>query len=234
MSARARVLLAAVLVALASLLVIGWDRAQLLTGWGLPSRAGPPMQIVAHRGNMERFPEDTAEAIWDAARLGADGIEFDSSSEILRLPTLDAVLDGLAGYDGILILDLQHAMSGDAAELARRVADPRVSIICRTADEVRAVEAADPAILTLLRPDRVDDPAVPVDMLLMDAVTEATVAGVAGSDTPVATFMPDAHAFYVREDVALRRAWAAGVELFLAKELEAALAYRDELAAGGR
>ena len=33
--------------------------------------------IVAHRGDVDRFPEDTAEGIWAAAELGVDGVEMD-------------------------------------------------------------------------------------------------------------------------------------------------------------
>lgn len=69
-------------------------------GWALPARTGAPMLIVAHRGNMSALPEDTAEAIWDAARLGADGIEFDvhQSAEgtwwVMHDPTVDRTTDG--------------------------------------------------------------------------------------------------------------------------------------------
>ena len=37
----------------------------------------PSILIVAHRGDVDRFPEDTAEAIWAAAELGVDGVEMD-------------------------------------------------------------------------------------------------------------------------------------------------------------
>ena len=35
------------------------------------------MLIVAHRGDLDHFPEDSAEGIVAAAALGVDGIEFD-------------------------------------------------------------------------------------------------------------------------------------------------------------
>ncbi|MEO6578924.1 MAG: glycerophosphodiester phosphodiesterase family protein [Candidatus Limnocylindria bacterium] len=61
------------------------------------------MLIIAHRGNMEDQPEDTAEAIWDAARLGADGIEFDAHQSadgtwwVIHDPTVDRTTNG-AGW----------------------------------------------------------------------------------------------------------------------------------------
>jgi glycerophosphoryl diester phosphodiesterase len=78
MSRRTR--LVGALVALAGTAVIvylAWDVLVLFAPLPLAERSQPPMLIVAHRGNMEALPEDTAEAIWDAASLGADGIEFD-------------------------------------------------------------------------------------------------------------------------------------------------------------
>lgn len=41
------------------------------------SAQAPGILIVAHRGDVDRFPEDTAEAIWAAAELEVDGIEMD-------------------------------------------------------------------------------------------------------------------------------------------------------------
>ena len=40
-------------------------------------RLAPPMLIVAHRGDVASWPENTLEAILAAARLGAPGIEID-------------------------------------------------------------------------------------------------------------------------------------------------------------
>jgi glycerophosphoryl diester phosphodiesterase len=89
------------LVVLASLLVpMVWDRLQLEFGWGLPQRDAPPMQIVAHRGDLDRFPEDTAESIIAAAAMPVDGIEFDVHRSadgvwfVIHDSTLDRTTDG--------------------------------------------------------------------------------------------------------------------------------------------
>jgi hypothetical protein len=250
------------------------DRLQLATGWGLPERQGPPMLMIAHRGDLQRFPEDTAEAIWAAASLGADGIEFDvhrsssgtwfvihdpsldrttdGSGEIAALPDdtieqatidggfgfeaarhrglrvsrLDAVLAGLRGFDGLVILDLQHTRSGDADELVELGRGLQLAIICRTLSDAELVKQADPSVSTLLRAG------VPtkssIDGWLMEAVYEATPDVVARSDLPVTTYIEESD-FLQDEDPLIRRAWAIGVRAFLTKHLEAAMALRDSL-----
>ena len=53
------------------------DRVNLAYGIGLPERSQPPMLVIAHRGDPDRYPENTLEAIETAAAGSADGIEFD-------------------------------------------------------------------------------------------------------------------------------------------------------------
>src|SRR5688500_12628938 len=55
----------------------GWDMLQMYTGVGLPERQAPTMQLVAHRGDLDHFPENTLEGIVAASLLPVDGIEFD-------------------------------------------------------------------------------------------------------------------------------------------------------------
>jgi glycerophosphoryl diester phosphodiesterase len=72
------VLLTGNAVAIGAFLVVGgWDTVQLYTGIGLPQRSGPPMDLIAHRGDLDRYPENTLEAIEAASDLPVDGIEFD-------------------------------------------------------------------------------------------------------------------------------------------------------------
>jgi glycerophosphoryl diester phosphodiesterase len=263
----------AVVVVIAAAPRIG-DRLQLATGWGLPERHGPPMLMIAHRGDLQRFPEDTAEPIWAAASLWADGIEFDvhrsssgtwfvihdpsldrttdGSGEIaalpddkiehatidggfgfeaarhpgLRVPRLDAVLAGLRGFDGLVILDLQHARSGDADEVVELGRGLQLAIICRTPAEAELVKQADPSVSTLLRAHFSTTSSI--DGWLMEAVYEATPNVVARSDLPVTTYIEESD-FMQDEDPLIRRAWAIGVRAFLTKHLEAAMALRDSL-----
>jgi hypothetical protein len=92
--------------------MLGWDYAQLLMA-DESHRDGSPMLIVAHRGNMEAFPENTAEAIWDAARMGADGIEFDVHQSrdgtwwVIHDETVDRTTDGAGA-----VRDLSDAALG--------------------------------------------------------------------------------------------------------------------------
>jgi len=276
MRRRTRRLLLLVLLALAVLVILGWDQAQIATGWGLPQRSSEPMLIVAHRGNMAVWPEDTAEAIADAARLDADGIEIDvhesadgtwwvmhdatvdrttdgsgaianlSDTEMAALridagpgydeardtnvhpPRLADALDDIAAYDGWLFIDLQHTIGGELEQLLGLLSGRRLTVICRNSGEVARVEAIDPAIVTLLRIDRVDD-GMPLDMVFLEAVSEATVGRVAEQGLPVATYRDDRYA-HLADEWVLRRAWAAGVDVYLTKEIERALAQRDALA----
>jgi glycerophosphoryl diester phosphodiesterase len=77
-----------------------WDEIQLGTGWGLPGREGPPLLIIAHHGDLEAYPENTAESIWAAAVLQPDGIEVDVNQSasgtwyVIHDPTLDRTTDG--------------------------------------------------------------------------------------------------------------------------------------------
>jgi glycerophosphoryl diester phosphodiesterase len=275
MSRRTRLLSVLVLTGLVLLIVLGWDRGQIVTGWGLPARTGPPMLIVAHRGNMAQWPEDSAEAIWDAARLGADGIEFDvhqsadgtwwvmhdgtvdrttdgtgliselsdvalaalridsgpgyvqTRDAAVALPRLEAVLDGLADYRGELFIDLQHAIGDDLPDLANLLRGQRAIVICRSTDDIVTLNAIDPSIETMLRVGRITHEAAP-DLVFLEAVSEATVAAVAQLDLPVATYRDDRYAILADAWV-LRRAWAAGVDVYLTKQLEPALAQVHEL-----
>ena len=88
-------------ISLALLIAPGlWDEVQLRTGVGLPQRTAPAMEIVAHRGDLEHFPEDTLEAIVAASQTRADGIEFDVHRSadgtwwVIHDPTLDATTSG--------------------------------------------------------------------------------------------------------------------------------------------
>lgn len=268
------VLLGAVLLAAAPRM---WDEVQLATGWALPERVGPPLLIIGHRGDVDAYPEDTAEAIWAAAALGPDGIEMDVQRSasgtwyVLHDPTLDrttdgqgsiaalpdraidaavidsglgfdpdersqyhvprleAVLAGLDGFTGKLYLDLQHAESGDPAELVELTEGRSVAIICRSSADAAAVKSREPRVETLLH---VAYPATPaVDGLLADATLHASPRLMAEWTLPVTVWVEESQ--YGRDEYALlRRAWATGVKAFLTNHLEAALATRDRFAAG--
>jgi len=102
----------------------GWDVIQLHTGIGLPERSAPPMELVAHRGDLDRHPENTLEAIVAATELDLDGIEFDVVEsadgtwwvihdpslerttnhpgwipDLADLEIMEAVIDGGIGFD---------------------------------------------------------------------------------------------------------------------------------------
>jgi glycerophosphoryl diester phosphodiesterase len=125
-------LLTANAVAVGAFLAVGgWDTVQLYTAIGLPERSGPPMDLVAHRGDLDRYPENTLEGIEAAAELPVDGIEFDiiMSADgtwwVIHDPTMDrtttatgfipdlsdeeigaAVVDGGIGFDAERHTDL--------------------------------------------------------------------------------------------------------------------------------
>lgn len=277
---RARVYGTALVCVIGLALALGWDQLQLITGWGLPERSGAPMLIVAHRGNIERFPEDSAAAIWDAAHAGADGIEFDvhqsadgtwwvihdasvdrttsgngmvhemTDAEMGELwidggagffpgrqrmqpPTLAVVLDGLAGYEGRVFVDLQHAVQADPVDLVEHVGHLDVTVICRTLEDARLVKKANSSVQTLLRLDKIEDDTA-VDMAFLEAVSEATVGRVSEQTLPVATYTAAERYPHLTQYVVLRRAWAAGVDVYLARHLDAAMRQRDVLDRSGQ
>lgn len=95
-----RVAIIGLALVLAAALFVGWDQIQLATGWALPQRTGPELLIVSHHGDLDAYPENTAESLWAAAALEPDGIEIDvhrSASGtwyVIHDPTLDRTTDG--------------------------------------------------------------------------------------------------------------------------------------------
>jgi glycerophosphoryl diester phosphodiesterase len=285
MSRPLRVLVVVLVIVLASAAVATRDVLGLWAdGWALPARDVAPMLIVAHRGNMAALPEDTAEAIWDAARLGADGIEFDVhqsadgtwwvmhdptvdrttdgsgpirelSDEVLSELEIDAgpgfdpdapdtvrparlatVLDGLRTYDGVLYVDLQHAIDADATKLAQTLTAARLhatlTVICRSEGDIVAIHQAKLPITAIIRDIRVAGD-TNADGYLLEAVGDVSVERLDSIDIPVTTFVDERYG-YLGEDLVLRRAWAFGVDAFLSKRLTEALALKAELGAAGR
>lgn len=243
------------IVALASAVLVG----SVYAGWAyyLADRSGGPMLVAGRRGDVANWPENSLPAIRSAARLDADGIEFDvrqsadgtfylmHDAEVdrttngmgalrglhdadidallitgglgfhgeagLRVPRLADVLEALADYSGIVLLDAK----GDAAEhaaLARLVAAGPVDarIHCSTSDDVTAVAGLVP--------------------------TYGAGAGVDQGMLPAplpwsAWFWPvEVSAIYewwtADERDAMDRARRWGVEIYITNDLQAALAYR--------
>lgn len=253
----------------------GWDAVQVVTGLGLGERSGPPMEIVAHRGDLDHWPENTAEGIAAATRIGVDGIEFDTimsadgtwwvihdpdprrtssldgwfpdlaDNEIaaatitggvgfdpathtgLRIPRLADVLESLEGFDGTVYVDVQHAPTGDVADVVRMLAGREAAILCRNLEDCRRVKDLDPEIATYLRPAH--GPADgSVDGWLMESFFEADAGAVESSDLPVITFVDQWRAGDDERSL-IRRAWSIGVHAFLTKSPADAIAARAEL-----
>lgn len=63
------------------------------------------MLVIAHRGDLDLYPEDTLEAIRAAADLGVDGIEFDVhvSSDGTWFVLHDDTLDRTTDVDGAIV-----------------------------------------------------------------------------------------------------------------------------------
>jgi glycerophosphoryl diester phosphodiesterase len=117
---RTVLLLAANAVAVGAFLwADGWDAIQLYTGAGLPERTGPPMELIAHRGDLDRYPENTLEAIEAATELPVEGIEFDvvMSADgtwwVIHDPTLDRTTDGTGPLSGASDEDIRSAVIDD-------------------------------------------------------------------------------------------------------------------------
>lgn len=242
----------------------GWDVLQIYTGVGLPERQGPPMQLVAHRGDLDRYPENTLEGIVAATALPVDGIEFDvvmsadgtwwvmhdptldrttdgtgyvaqlSDDAIARaridgglgfdsgkhldltVPRLTGVLEQLARYRGIIYVDIQHAPTGSAADVARLLRGRSAAVLCRDRSDARAVKRIDPSIKTYLR--REDGPADQwVDGWLVAAFFEANAGVLQSVDRPVIAAVEE---WRPGNDEAplIRRAWALGVDAFLTRQ----------------
>jgi glycerophosphoryl diester phosphodiesterase len=155
------VLLAVVLVVAAPRM---WDQLQLATGWALPHRTGPALLIVSHHGDLEAYPENTAESLWAAAALDPDGIEIDvhlSASGtwyVLHDPTLDRTTDGhgriAALSDGVIDSATVDAGLGFKPELGA-IHVPKLDVVLAGLAafqgtiylDVQHAESGDPATL---------------------------------------------------------------------------------------
>ncbi|HEX7069277.1 MAG TPA: glycerophosphodiester phosphodiesterase family protein, partial [Rhodothermales bacterium] len=212
-----------------------WAEVQLRTGLGLPERSAEPMMIVAHRGDLDQYPEDTLEAILAAANAGADGVEFDvhrSASGtwwVIHDPTLDAtttstgriaglpdeaiassLIDGGFGFNparhgGLhpsrltdvlaalrdssveLFIDMQHAESGDVAEILTVLAGRPATILCRNADDARGVTLARANVGAYAR--LFVDPEPYLAGWLVEAHSELTPEWAASTTLPFVTYV---------------------------------------------
>jgi glycerophosphoryl diester phosphodiesterase len=114
MRRRRALLLGANAAAIAALAALGgWDVLQVYTGVGLPTRSGAPMEVVAHRGDLDRFPENTLEAILAATELGVDGVEFDTIMSadgtwwVMHDESLDRTTDGTGAISELRDADIE-------------------------------------------------------------------------------------------------------------------------------
>lgn len=112
-------------LALVALAMVGLLYASIAVAFAWPLVAPTPMAIIAHRGDIAHWPENTLESVLAASRSDADGIEFDIGLSadrtwwLLHDKTLDHVtaasgpigsyrdveldaltIDGGAGYSG--------------------------------------------------------------------------------------------------------------------------------------
>lgn len=282
-SRRLRRLNRAALTALGLLLVIGvvarWEWLQVETGWFLAARTGAPLQVIAHRGDVQRFPENTLAAIAAAAASPADGVEFDvqssrdgtwwvihdatldrttdasgplierPDSEIraatvnggigfregvhrrVHLSTLAEVLDALAGYEGWIYVDAQHASrAADVGELAEALRPFNAVILVGDRAAATRVKAVDGSVQAFGRPARLEGDTDGVDGLLVNAWREAGPGDLGDWTLPVTVFVDTGVEPGFELDL-LRRAWSRGYDTFLTRQLDAALELRDELAA---
>ncbi len=185
--------------------------AVIVGGW-LVFSFTRPLLVMAHRGDVERWPENTLEAIVSAVERGADGIEFDvqrsadgtwwvlhdrdvtastdghglfrlkTDAEIealtiagglgydprrhpgLRIPRLATVLAALADYPGALQVDVKSSLveaHAEVAELLTALHLPNaIYISCRSPAAAAAVKGVNPAMITVMIEEFLDDPAV--------------------------------------------------------------------------
>ena len=148
MRPRRALLLAANAAALAALVALGgWDVLQVYTGVGLPARSGEPMELVAHRGDLDRFPENTLEGIRAATELPVEGIEFDTLMSadgtwwVIHDLTLDRTTDAEGYVAELLDTDIEAALiDGGLGFDPERHAGLRVPRLDAVLDALRGYE----------------------------------------------------------------------------------------------
>jgi glycerophosphoryl diester phosphodiesterase len=160
-----RLALIGLALVLAAVVFVAWDQIQLATGWALPQRTGPPLLIVAHHGDLDGYPENTAESLWAAAAQGPDGIEIDVHQSasgtwyVIHDPTLDRTTDGHGRIadlaDDIIDAATIDAGLGFSSELTTAFRVPRLDTVLAGLAayrgtiylDVQHAEGGDPATL---------------------------------------------------------------------------------------
>jgi glycerophosphoryl diester phosphodiesterase len=265
-----RVILRTAVALLAAVVVIvgaAWQFA--------PRLVSEPMLIIARRGDIAHFPENTLEGIVSAANKGADGIEFDlqrsgegtwfvfhdrdlsaitdgtgditklTDTQIgavtitgglgyrgdggVRIPTLEAVLNALADYDGILMLDVKMPGTQHHADIASLVLERSLNaeIATYTVEAAEAVKEVDPGLRTYM-PGTADGGhdhrAVDASLVYVSALPWPSVLlWPAGS---VYSVVPEIESDDEREMIKRAHRWGAAV--FLTNRLDDALAWSSE------
>lgn len=129
------------------------------------------VRIIAHRGYLERYPENTLPALQAAADAGADGIELDVQLCRDGVPVVlhDATLDRVSGQSGSVIdLSFEELQAYSVHEPARLGDTFKGTRIPSLEQAVTALQPASALIFVEIKSDSIAHHAVPqvVDSVL--------------------------------------------------------------------
>ena len=106
----------------------------------------------------------------ELANLTIDGGTAFTGQRGLRIPRLDAVLGALAGYRGVVMVDVKDSDPEATASVARMLVEhsrPDSMILCQSVAAASAVKAVDRRLITVVMTNETWDP--DVDATLLDA-----------------------------------------------------------------
>ena len=137
-----------------------------------------------------------------------------------RVSRLSDIMSALAGYPGILILDVKTTAPAGYRELARMLGNRVAYFICSSADGAAAIKAVNPTLLTVA--PVVVRPRSDIDLRLLDARTQVRSPLDLWFGGP--TMLYENGADYGHEDSEwFRRARTWGAELYLTNHIAATL-----------
>lgn len=155
----------------------------------------------------------------------AGGMGFSQAPDrIYRVPRLSAVMDALADYSGILVLDIKVTATEEYETVARLFVGREVTFICQTDAGARAVKSVDPAFHTAASPGV--QPRTSIDYRLLDARTRIRSPLDLWFGDPALVY-EDGSDYGKENPEWLRRADAWGARMYLTNRIEAAIAELD-------
>ena len=233
------------------------------------------MLVIAHRGIVTEWPEDSLEAIRAVVDSAAEGVEFDvhrsadgtwwlfhdhtlddrtagtgffweatdatlsglayegglgydaaRHADLVPLARLDDVLEALAGYPGVVIVDAKDPRPGTAGELAHLLSSRGLYpiVTAQSAEAAAEIEAADSRFTTMLPSPGFN---LGADLWIADPAMSSPLIDLAHDLLgDFGTYVPEPSLSDMDQEAVLRAARERNCWFVIVNDVDAALAWR--------